>query len=175
VKKHELAVAALAAIFTVVTGCGYGLVGRTSSVPPEVKAVFLKPFENRTARAQVDQILQKAIADELVTRHRFSLVGSAEAADAVLAGAIVSFNVQPISFDAQGRGLQYEIAIVAAMKFDQRRPKERTLWQNDKYIFRETYQIDATQTGYTDQEIVAIRSVAGKFAQTAVTDLLEGF
>ena len=40
-----------------VAGCGYALVGRGSTLPPEVKRVYLKPLENQTTRVQVDQIL----------------------------------------------------------------------------------------------------------------------
>ena len=32
--------------------CGYGLVGRGSNLPPGIKAVYLKPLDNRTPRSQ---------------------------------------------------------------------------------------------------------------------------
>jgi hypothetical protein len=38
-------------------GCGYALVGRASNLPPEVRRVFLKPFENATDPAQVDVLV----------------------------------------------------------------------------------------------------------------------
>jgi len=59
------------------SGCGYALVGRGSNLPPEVRNVYLKPFENGTGRARVDSILTQAVADELVTRQRFAVVASA--------------------------------------------------------------------------------------------------
>ena len=55
-------------IVPVVAGCGYGLVGRTSSLPPDVVNIYIAPLGNRTLRQQVDLILTQAIADEFLRR-----------------------------------------------------------------------------------------------------------
>jgi outer membrane lipopolysaccharide assembly protein LptE/RlpB len=155
-------------------GCGYALVGRGSNIPVDVRRVYLEPLENRTTRSQVEQFLSQAIADELVTRQRFSLAAGAAEADAVLAGSVVAFTVTPITFDADGRASEYEISITAQMSFE-RTGSEEVLWSNDRYVFRETYQIDPSEAGFFDRENVAIEGSAERFAETVVTDLLEGF
>lgn len=162
-----MAVAALA-------GCGYALVGRGSTLPPEVRTVYLKPLENRTSRAQVEQILTRAIASELVTRKTFEVASDPAGADAELAGVVTSFTLTPVSFDAEGRGTQYEIAIIAAVELKQREP-ERVLYANEGYLFRASYEIQASELGYQDRETPAIEATAEDFAETLVTDLLEGF
>lgn len=171
---HRLSRLGVGALVLALAGCGYALVGRASNLPPEIRKVHLAPLQNRTARAQVEQLLGKALADELVTRQRFAMVPDAGSADAVLSGAIVSFNAVPVSFDDRGRALRYEISIVAQMSFKQRSP-EKVLWANDRYLFRENYEVEASESEYFDRELLAIRKVAGKFAETMVTDLLEGF
>lgn len=155
-------------------GCGYALVGRGSNIPVDVRRVYLEPLENRTTRSQVEQFLSQAIADELVTRQRFSLTAGAAEADAVLAGSVVAFTVTPITFDADGRASEYEISITAQMSFE-RTGSEEVLWSNDRYVFRETYQIDPSEAGFFDRENVAIEGSAERFAETVITDLLEGF
>jgi len=70
--------AALGLLLLTLTGCGYALVGRASSnVPEDVREVYIRPLENQTQRTQVEQALTRAIADEMVTRNRFSVVGAA--------------------------------------------------------------------------------------------------
>ena len=155
-------------------GCGYSLAGKASTIPPEIRTVLLMPLENRTPRAQVEQILGGAIADELVRRHRLRLVSVREEADSILSGAIVGFQVTPVTFDSEGRGLQYEITILAELSFRRRVPEE-VLWASDRYRFRDSYEIEASQGDFFDRETLVIRAVAEKFAETAVTDLLEGF
>jgi hypothetical protein len=164
-----LAAASLAAL-----GCGYALVGRGSNIPEDVRKVFLKPLENATARVQVDQILSRALADELVTRQRFAVLSSAEGADAEIAGTVEGFLVNPVTFDADGRATEYEISITARMVFRRLTP-ETVLWQNDRYVFRDSYQLEASELGFQDRETPALEAAAKKFAETVITDLLEGF
>lgn len=164
---------ALGALLLSLTGCGYALVGRGSNIPTDIKTVYLRPFDNRTPRSQVEQFVTRAIADELVKRHRFAVVGSPEGADAEISGAVVGYGATPITFDPTGRATQYEISIVSQIAF-KRTGTDKPLWSNDRYNFRETYPIDAS-SGFVDFEDQAIERASTRFAQTVVSDLLEGF
>lgn len=158
-------------------GCGYALVGRGSNLPADVRQVHVRPFENLTPRSQVEQFLSNAIADELVTRQRFSLVAETAAPDAELSGAVTGFAVTPVTFDAEGRATEYEISITARVAFRRTGVEDESgvLWSNDRYVFRETYEVEVSEAGYFDQEDVAIEEAATRFAETMVSDLLEGF
>ena len=57
-------------------GCGYSLVGRAANIPEDIRRVYVSTFENRTSRSQVEQLLTRAIVDELVTRQRFEVLTS---------------------------------------------------------------------------------------------------
>jgi hypothetical protein len=149
-------------------------VGRGSSLPDDIRAVYLRPFENQTQRPQVEQFLTEAIADEMVTRQRFSLAANAGQADAELSGTVVGFNVVPVTFDSQGRATEYEISITARVNF-QRVGSDEVIWSNDRYLFRETYAVEVSQEGYFNREDIALDDAAERFAETMVSDLLEGF
>ena len=155
-------------------GCGYALVGRGTNIPEDIQEVFLSPFENRTQRQQVDQYVTEAISEELTTRRRFDVVGDRAAADADLSGAVTAFGLTPISFDDQGRATEYEISITAQVLF-RRVPGDEVVWRAENYVFRETYQVDLGEAGFLDREEQAIREAAERFAETMVSDLLEGF
>jgi hypothetical protein len=161
------------------TGCGYSLVGRASNVPDDVEAVYVQPLVNRTARTQVDQFLTRAIADELVTRRRFDVLSSVGGADAVISGAVTGFAVTPVAFDDEGRATEYEVVIRSAMEFRRVPPgrdeKGEVLWANSSYQFRENYPVELTDVEYFDQEDLALQEAAKRFAETVVSDLLEGF
>jgi hypothetical protein len=167
---------ALAAILALAQlGCGYALVGRASSLPADIRAVYVAPLENETTRAQLEQFLTSALTNELVTRRRFTIVRNAGDADAQLQGAVTQFRVTPVTFDADGRATEYEITIVAAMKFQRTGAGEAMVWENDRYLFRETYEIDESAEDFFDRENVAIEQAAQRFAESMVADLLEGF
>ncbi len=158
-----------------VAGCGYALVGRGSNLPEDVHRVYVAPLENRTSRAQADQYLTRAIADELVTRQRFTVVADAAESDATLSGSVNAFGVTPVAFDTEGRATEYEIAITAAMALKRTGGDEAVLWSNDRYVFRQNYPIEVSETEYVDREDQALQVAADRFAETMVTDLLQGF
>ena len=174
-----VAVATAVAAGVSLSGCGYTLVGRASNIPEDIRQVFLQPFENQTTRVEVEQFLTQAIADELVTRPRFELVATAGEADAVIRGSVTAFRVAPITFTSDGRAQEYELAIIADVSF-RRIPSPtgeegEVIWANDRYQFRQSYEVESPDSDFFDRENLAIEDSAERFADTMVTDLLEGF
>ncbi len=162
-----------------VTGCGYTLVGRASNLPADIASIHIQTLENQTPRPQVEQILTQAISNELVTRRRYDIVNSAGEADAVLHGSVLSFSVRPLTFDNDGLATNFEIVITADMTFS-RTPgageeEGEVVWSNSRYVFRQDYPLEEADVPYFDRENVAIEETSERFAETMVTDLLEGF
>jgi outer membrane lipopolysaccharide assembly protein LptE/RlpB len=177
--RRLLSLSALGVVVLSLVGCGYALVGRGSNLPTDVRKVYVSPMENRTARSQVEQILTRAVVDELITRQRFEVLTNATGADAEIRGAVVGYAATPVVFNPDGRATSYEISFIAQVLF-QRMPtnpdeKPAVLWRNDRYQFRETYDLPGDAVDYFDQEDEAIEEVAKRFAETMVSDLLEGF
>lgn len=170
----NIALGALILTTGLLSGCGYALVGRGSNIPEDIKSVYIRPLENRTQRSQVEQELTRAVAEELVRRQRFSVVGSPEGADAELSGAVTGYGATPVTFDPSGRATEYEISMTAQITF-KRIDTDKVIWSNDHYTFRQSYPITASETGYFDQEDEAIAEASTRFAETVVSDLLEGF
>ena len=174
-KTRKLRSVALGALLLTLSGCGYALVGRGSSIPEDVRSVYLQPLANRTQRSQVEQALTRAIADELVTRQRFAVVGSESEATAEILGSVTGFGVTPVTFDNEGRATEYEISITAQITFKRVGAEGKVLWKSDRYTFRENYPVNASATDYLDLEDQAIEKASERFAETLVTNLLEGF
>ncbi len=169
------AAAAVAVVATLLAGgCGYGLVGRTSSLPEDISNIHVSPLVNRTTRSQVDQLLTQAIATEFVKRRRFELVSGRGEADAVLSGAVTSYNERPVTFGSDGRATEFEIQITADVEFG-RPGADEPIWSRQGYLFRELYEVELSAAGYFDRDDRAIEEVAEKFAETLIIDLLEGF
>ncbi|MFY9552444.1 MAG: LPS assembly lipoprotein LptE [Thermoanaerobaculia bacterium] len=155
-------------------GCGYALVGKSSSLPESIRVIQFTTLENLTPRVGLEQRFSAEIARELASRGRFKVQASAEGADAVLAGAVTGFNLYPVAFDSQGRATDYQVQVSARVSL-KRLPAGDALWENPAFTFRDNYQFSATAASYVDRENDAIDRVAGRFAQSLVTSLLEGF
>ena len=91
---------AIAAVCIVSSGCGYALAGRGSFLPASIRTVGILQFENQTT-AQIEQILTEKVRTEFIGRGRYTIRPDAIGADAVLAGEITSFNVQPVGLTDQ--------------------------------------------------------------------------
>jgi outer membrane lipopolysaccharide assembly protein LptE/RlpB len=158
------------------TACGYGLVGSANKLlPPTVKTISVPAFVNKTTRVELEQRVTQAVADEFVSRGRLRLVSVPKDADVILRGSIDSFGIFPIAFNQQGRATQYQISITANIELLDHRADDKVLWKNDQYRFTENYQVNVEATDAFDQETRAIREIAVRFAESLVTNLLEGF
>ncbi|HUJ15824.1 MAG TPA: LptE family protein [Thermoanaerobaculia bacterium] len=156
-------------------GCGYALVGHNVSLPSGVHSVQVPAFVNKTTRVGLEQLVTQSVADEMVARGRLRLVTNPNDADAILRGSIDSFGIFPIAFNQQGRATQYQVSITANIELVDHRNEDKVIWKNDQYRFAENYQIDVASTNAFDQETRAITEIAQRFAETLVTNLLEGF
>jgi outer membrane lipopolysaccharide assembly protein LptE/RlpB len=168
--------AALAALLTVsLAGCGYALVGTGRGILPEgASAVFVETFVNDTPRVGLEQRLTDAVLRELAGRARLSPVSSRDAADVEISGRILSYQVNPVRFDEQGRALEYEISVTARVRLTDRKT-EKALFENPSFLFRQPYPVAATSASYVDIENAAIEAMARPFARSLVTTILEGF
>jgi outer membrane lipopolysaccharide assembly protein LptE/RlpB len=164
------------ALCLLLSSCGYGLVGRTSFLDPAIRTIEIPAFVNRTTRVELEQRVTQAVADEFVSRGRLRLVSVPKEADVILRGSIDSFGLIHVAFNEQGRATRYQISITAKIELlDHRTPEDKVLWKNDQYRFTEDYAVNVQATDAFDQESRAIREIAVRFAETLVTNLLEGF
>lgn len=166
--------AALAAAAGLLAACGYRLRGTGMFLPPSIKTVAVPMFKNLTTRFQLDVRLTQAVINEVVARGRIQIEPNAEAADAVLAGEITNFTVNPIAFSSgQAAADRYNIRIDARVVLRDR-VNQKVLFSNPSFIYMEEYEVP-TGSDFESVETEAIGKVAEKFARSLVINMLEGF
>jgi outer membrane lipopolysaccharide assembly protein LptE/RlpB len=159
---------------TGLTGCGYTLVGKTSTLPPNIKVIRFQTLINKTSRVGVEQRLSSEVARELASRGRFSVQPQIAGADADLSGEVTGFDFFAVAFDESGRAKEYQVRITAKMSLKSV-PDEKVIWENPAFTFQDNYSLTTTAAAYVDRENEAIDRVAGRFAESLVSSLLEGF
>lgn len=165
---------ALALPLLLAGGCGYALVGRSTTLPASIRVIRFVTLENQTSRVGLEQRLSREIAKELATRGRFSVQTGTAGADAELTGAVIGFDLYPVAFDDAGRAREYQVRLTARAAL-KTLPEEKVLWENPAYTFRENYTFATSAASYVDRENEAIDRVAERFAESLVSSLLEGF
>ncbi len=155
-------------------GCGYGLVGRTSTLPASIKVLQFETLANQTPRVGVEQRLSGQISRELSSRGRFHVQPQAAGSDASLTGAVTAFDLYPVSFDDAGRAREYQVRITARVQL-KTVADEKVIWENPSYTFQDNYSFATSAAAYVDRENEAIDRVAERFAASLVSSILEGF
>jgi lipopolysaccharide assembly LptE-like protein len=171
--RRPVSVVATLPLFLLV-GCGYHLVGHSSTLPTGIQSVGIPTFVNRTNRPELEQRVTEHVIDEFTTRGRVRILPGEEGAQAVLRGEILSYIVTPVVISEQGRATRYEILITAHVTLSET-TTDRVLWEDDHFLFKRQYDVATSPQVFIDQEIVAIDDVATDFAKSVVTSILEGF
>jgi len=156
------------------TGCGYTLVGKTSTLPASVRVIHFQTLANMTTRVGVEQRLSGEVARELASRGRFSVQAQAAGADSELTGAVTGFELFAVAFDDAGRAREYQVRITARVSL-KTLPDEKVIWENPSFTFQENYAFSTSAASYVDRENEAVDRLAERFAESLVSNLLEGF
>jgi outer membrane lipopolysaccharide assembly protein LptE/RlpB len=163
-------------LLLVLAGCGYHLVGTASYLPPEIQTLHVKLFENKTARADMDQRVAEALNLEWVRRGRFQLADTPAGADIVLAGTMTQLLVIPVSFDANGRATEYQMTLLTWVRLEDVRGEEPVLlWEDKAFSRRTSYAVGADATDYFDRQREAMDELAKEYSRALVSAVLEGF
>jgi hypothetical protein len=97
-----------------------------------------------------------------------------EAADATLSGTILTTSSSPLTYDSR-TGRAESILVVVSMKVSLVDREGKILFQNPSYVFREQYQVSQELSSFFEEDSPALGRLSRDFAQTLVSNVLEGF
>ena len=157
------------------TGCGYHTAGKVSTIPENVRTIAVPAFTNHTHTYRIEQMLTAAVVREMVTRTHYHIVNQTDAdADATLTGAVLSTYTTPMTYDSQtGRAASVLVAISMSVTLKDKQGK--VLYQNGSYLFREQYEVSRDPNSFFEEDTPAYQRLSRDFAQTLVSNILEGF
>lgn len=159
------------------TGCGYALAGRGSFLPDYIETISIPMFGNNTTIFEVEQLLTQEVREVFIGRGSYRVVTEAARVDALLTGTIRSISIQPASFTADQQVSRYVFTLIASIEFTDLTTDE-VLWENPGLIFRDEYEVatgGVNASTFFGQRSNAVERLAGDFADTVVSSILEAF
>ena len=160
-------------------GCGYSLAGRGSFLPDYVRNIGVPQFTNNTSVIDIDRMVSERVRIELSGRGRYKVFPTQAGMDAVLSGVITAVTTTPVAFNQQQQASRYVLTISARIEFNDIK-SNKVLWSNPAMQFREEFE-PATSGAITDASVFfdqdknALERIAGEFARSVVSALLEAF
>jgi outer membrane lipopolysaccharide assembly protein LptE/RlpB len=165
----------LLAVVTSLAGCGYHTAGHNVTLPENVKSLAIPAFLNQSQTYRVEQALTAAVVREFTTRTRYQILHSdGDAADATLHGTVLTTTASPLTYDSK-TGRAESVLVVVSMKVSLIDRDGKILFQNPAYIFREQYQVSQELSSFFEEDSPAMVRLSRDFAQTLVSNVLEGF
>jgi outer membrane lipopolysaccharide assembly protein LptE/RlpB len=175
--SRRFALIAVALAILPLTGCGYSLAGRGSSLPATIRTIGIPLFANATSVFDVEQALTQRVRLEFISRGKFRVVPDESGTDAVLRGEISAITVRPTAFTQEQQASRYEVTVV--VKVELRDTNGKVLFENAAQTFREEYDVSNTTSAqdasFLGQNQNALDRLANDFARTVVSSILEAF
>jgi outer membrane lipopolysaccharide assembly protein LptE/RlpB len=172
-------VSRMTALITVIcffgAGCGYHTAGHAVTLPDNVRTIAIPAFVNQTQTFKIEQMLTAAVVRELVTRTHYRVIDQVnDDADAALHGTVLSTYTTPLTYDSR-TGRAASVMVVISMKVSLLDKQGKVLYQNPSYLFREQYEVSRDLNSFFEEDSPALQRLSRDFAQTLVSNILEGF
>ncbi|MGD2091722.1 MAG: LptE family protein [Candidatus Aminicenantes bacterium] len=167
----------------VLNNCGYKLSGFSKQIPDHIKTIIIPDFENKTTRFQAEQFITFAVRDEFIKRSELVLVENESRADSILEGTITQFDVRPLSYAEDASANFYRVSISVSVRFIDLETSE-IIFEGQNISFSDSYEIDIygdaagefdAAEDFFSQETETLAKIAGEFASSLVTTILENF
>jgi len=155
-------------------GCGYHTAGHATTIPDSVRTIAVPAFVNQTHTYKIEQMLTSAVVREMVTRTHFHVSTTPENADATLRGTVLSTYTTPMTYDSK-TGRAASVLVVISMDVSLLDKQGGVLYRNPSYLFREQYEVSRDPNSFFEEDTPAFQRLSRDFAQTLVSNILEGF
>lgn len=174
-RTHLGSAAVLTAALFFTCACGYHVGGRAARLPSEWKTVAVPALVNRTASYRIEQRLTQAMIRELLARTSYRVVQDENSADAVLRGEVTSIETSSILYDATTGRVTTVLVTVRASALLRDRATQKTVYQNDNFVFREEYQVSTDVKTFFEEQDPALDRLARDFAARLVAGIVDNF
>ncbi len=156
-------------------GCGYHTAGHAVTIPDNVRTIAIPAFVNQTQTFKIEQMLTAAVVKEFVTRTHYHVINQVnDDSDAALHGTVLSTYATPVTYDSQ-TGRAASVMVVISIKVSLLDKQGKVLYQNPSYLFREQYEVSRDVNSFFEEDSPAFQRLSRDFAQTLVSNILEGF
>jgi hypothetical protein len=159
------------------SACGYRVRSSVGRLPSGVQSLGIPTFRNLTNQYRIEQLISGAVLREFSLRTRALVNSSNSGVDSVLLGEIRGVSSVPVTFGTQTIGSQtfgsaYLVTVQISAKLI-RMKDSAIIWQNDNFLYRERYVLNASVSDFFSEENPALERLARDFASSLASTILD--
>jgi hypothetical protein len=168
--RPALVAVLVAALAGLPGGCGYTLGG---SLPDHIQTVAVPVFKNATMEPFLENFITLAVVNAFATTGRVRVVSRA-AADALLEGEIIGYELIPIAVVTGQNVAQYRLLLTMNLTFRDMRRNE-LLWQHRGLTEQADFRVQGQLSDTIAREEVAVRQAAVEIGRKVVSLAMDRF
>jgi hypothetical protein len=124
----------------VVFGCGYTFAPQGEHIDSRIQNVYVAPFGNRTALAEVENYMRTAFIDQIIQSNRFKTVPDIEQADAIISGNVLNISTGALSYRANLLAAEERMTVILEASFREK-DTGRTIWSSRNIVGTADYRL----------------------------------
>jgi len=127
-------------LVSIVIGCGYTFAPQGEHIDRRIKNIYVEPFGNKTAQAEIENFMRTAFIDQIIQNSRFKAVPNIEQADAIISGNILNLNTHALSYRKSILAAEERMTVILETTF---REKDggKILWSSRNVIATVDYEL----------------------------------
>lgn len=165
------------------SGCGYRVAGHNDALPKTVHVIAVPALENKTTTYRIEQRLTAATIHQFLASTPYKVVSTANGADAVLYGKVLSLEAVPLLFvttpaTTTQASTTRATTMLVTMKCEvtlTEAATERVLYHNENFLFRNEYEVSSDVKSFFEEQDPALDRMARDFAKRLVAAVTENF
>jgi hypothetical protein len=161
-------------LFAVVMSCGYAFAPQGENIDPSIRTVYVEPFSNKTAQAELENDLRTAFIDQILQNTRFKIVSDPHQADALLSGAVLQFNTAALSYRKTLLAAEERATVTLEVVFRETR-SGKTIWSSRVITDSVDYKLEDDINLLSATRRTALTKLARDTAEKTLTLMLSNF
>jgi len=165
------------------SGCGYHVAGHNDALPKTIHVIAVPALENKTTSYRIEQRLTAATIHQLLASTPYKVVSTANGADAVLYGKVLSLEAVPLLFvttpaTTTQASTTRATTMLVTMKCEvtlTEAATEKVLYHNENFLFRNEYEVSSDVKSFFEEQDPALDRMARDFAKRLVAAVTENF
>ena len=171
-KTFKLLIICLAS--AILFGCGYSFAPRGENIENRIQKVYVEPFENKTAQAQIENYFRTAFINQFIQNSRFKMAQSAESADAIVRGKILNLNTSPLSYLKNDLAAEERATVILDVTFEDN-ANGKIIWSSKNMTDSIDYTLNEDINMLSPARKQALTKLANDMAEKAFNLMMSGF
>jgi hypothetical protein len=155
-------------------GCGYSFAPQGEYIDKRIQKVYVESFGNKTAQAEIENYVRTAFINQFIQYSRLKVVGSTEAADAIIKGTILNFNTAALSYRANTLAAEERATVTLELTFRERE-SGKIIWSSKNITGTVEYTLEDNINLFPIIRKNALTKLANDAAEKAFNLMMAGF